>query len=212
MDIDEIRALAAEQGYELRRKGRKQDHSAVKNSEGEQLRNCYLPHLAATASVRARTIKVLEEARSRIGAFAGDTEAQWCDIWEVLLLGLEHLMRNLKMKAFCGRKQLEFTVNTLAPLNDYMKVVKVCAETIENIPDWAASVLMYGDYSGLNEESKALVDCFIDKMANDGYLLASPIDGTENEFCLNPAFGDACSTRSWTAHTYRYRLQTREVK
>ena len=96
--------------------------------------------------------------------------------------------------------------------HDYMKVVKVCAETIENIPDWAASVLMYGDYSGLNEEDKALVDCFIDKMANDGYLLVSPIDGTENEFCRNPAFGEACSTRSWTAHKYRYRLQTREVK
>lgn len=207
MDItlEELKTAAETLGYELRRKGRKQEHTAVLGRDGEQLRNCYLPHLAATASVRARTIKVLEEARSRIGAFAGDPYVQWCDIWEVLLLGVEHIMRNLKLKEYGGKKQLEFSLQLLRPLDDWMKVVWVGREEILHVPDWAMSYLMYSDASNLTSEDKALVDEFVSQLAKRGLVLSSPTYKHE-EFTPHPAFGKACATHTWSAYRYEKRF------
>lgn len=96
MTLDEIRGHAASLGYELRRKGRKQEHKAIYGGDGEQLRNCYIPHITCTASVRARTIKVLEEAKEQIAKHIGVECVEWCDVWEMLLLMNEHVVRNMK--------------------------------------------------------------------------------------------------------------------
>lgn len=94
--LKHVREQAAAFGYELRRKGRKQEHKAVYGGDGEQLRNCYIPHITCTASIRARTIKVLEEAKEQIAKHIGVECVEWCDVWEMLLLMNEHVVRNMK--------------------------------------------------------------------------------------------------------------------
>ena len=47
-------------------------------------------------------------------------------------------------------------------------------------------------------EDVKLVDDYLRKLDNDGIRLIAPIEGTENEFNLNPAFGDACDTTDWS--------------
>lgn len=98
LSVDEIRKLAALAGYELRRKGRKRDHKAIFDGYGEQLRNCYIPHITCTASVRARTIKVLEDAKVQIAKHIGVECVEWHEVWEMLLLMSEHVVRNMKYK------------------------------------------------------------------------------------------------------------------
>ena len=93
MSIDEIRALAMAHGYELRRRGRKQEHKAIYNADGEQLKTCYFPHLAIPPSCYARTWKMLNDALSLWGC----PEATGGDVWEKrLLLACEHIVRYLK--------------------------------------------------------------------------------------------------------------------
>ena len=93
MSIDEIRALAMAHGYELRRRGRKQEHKAIYDANGEQLKTCYFPHLAITPSCYARTWKMLNDALSLWGC----PEATGGDVWEKrLLLACEHIVRYLK--------------------------------------------------------------------------------------------------------------------
>ena len=93
MSVDEIRALAMAQGYELRRRGRKQEHKAIYDADGDQLKTCYFPHLAITPSCYARTWKMLEDALSLWGC----PEATCGDVWEArLLLACEHIVRYLK--------------------------------------------------------------------------------------------------------------------
>lgn len=93
MSIEEIRALAMAHGYELRRRGRKQEHKAIYNADGEQLKTCYFPHLAITPSCYARTWKMLNDALSLWGC----PEATGGDVWEKrLLLACEHIVRYLK--------------------------------------------------------------------------------------------------------------------
>lgn len=96
MTLDEIRAQAASLGYELRRKGRKCDHKAIFDGNGEQLRNCYIPHIVCTASVRARSIKLLEEARVQLKNYFKLDCVEWCDVYEMLLLMAEHVIRNMR--------------------------------------------------------------------------------------------------------------------
>lgn len=67
-------------------------------------------------------------------------------------------------------------------------------DTIKNIPQWAISYIVYLDDSGLDEADKKMVDDFVIALANDGWTLEYPINGTENTFCRFPAFGDACAT------------------
>lgn len=98
MDIEELREAAASLGYELRRKGRPQEHKAVYGEDGEQLRNCYVPHIVCTASVRARSIKLLDEARRQIREHFGVECVEWYDVYEMLLLMAEHVVRNMKYR------------------------------------------------------------------------------------------------------------------
>lgn len=97
MTLDELRKIADGMGYELRRKGTRQSHMALFDKQGNQLRNCYLPHLAATASVRARTIKVLQDVRGMFIKEHG-TYIDWCDAWEVLLRVLEHATKHMYLR------------------------------------------------------------------------------------------------------------------
>ena len=94
--LNHVREQAAAFGYELRRKGRKLDHKAVFDADGNQLRNCYIPHIVCTASDRARTIKLLDEAREQIAKHIGVECVEWCDVWKMLLLMSEHVVRNMK--------------------------------------------------------------------------------------------------------------------
>lgn len=207
MTIEELRSAAAECGYELRKRGSKRDHKAVKDDNGDQLRNCYLPHLCATASVRARTIKVLEDARVTIGCFAGDPTVQWCEIWEVLLLGLEHLVRHLKLKDVAGRRFMEFSLQLIAPLDDWVKVKRVGSETVEGIPDWAMTFIAYGDASGLEFDDLTEARRYVKQLADAGLVLNAPIDETANEFNPHPAFGKATKTHDWIANKYERRFK-----
>ena len=81
---------------------------------------------------------------------------------------------------------------------DEMIDESVETETIEGIPNWAASYIMYGD--GLEDDDDiAMVDEFIEGLAKDRLRLVEPIDGTENEFNPYPAFGGGCDTQDWIA-------------
>lgn len=72
-------------------------------------------------------------------------------------------------------------------------------ETIEKIPDWAATYIMYGDDTALEGDDRAVCDAYLAKLEKERYRLVSPVDGTESEFEPYPAFGLACSTQDWTA-------------
>ena len=72
-------------------------------------------------------------------------------------------------------------------------------DTIEAVPDWATSYLMYGDESDLSQSEKEDCDEWVERLAADGYRLIEPIEGTDNEFCSYPAFGAATSTHDWIA-------------
>lgn len=72
-------------------------------------------------------------------------------------------------------------------------------ETIKNIPEWATCYIMYGDDSGLNATDRREIDYFLDRLRRNGFRLIAPIEGTGNEFCLNPAFSSSCSVEDWTA-------------
>ena len=72
-------------------------------------------------------------------------------------------------------------------------------DTIENVPEWANCYLMYGDESGLTASDKREIDGFLDGLRRERLRLVAPIEGTHNEFCSRPAFGQACATEDWTA-------------
>lgn len=72
-------------------------------------------------------------------------------------------------------------------------------ETIENIPEWATTYIMYGDASGLAESDRREVDRYLDGLRRDGFRLIAPIEGTHNDCCCYPEFGLACATEDWTA-------------
>ena len=97
MTLDKLRKIADGMGYELRRKGTRQSHRAAFDADGKQLRNCFLPHLASTASVRARTIKVLQDVRGKFIKEHG-VYIDWCDAWEVLLRVCEHSTKHMYLR------------------------------------------------------------------------------------------------------------------
>lgn len=72
-------------------------------------------------------------------------------------------------------------------------------ETVEDIPNWAASYIMYGDDSGIDENDRKVCDEFLAGLRDEGLVLACPVCGTQDDFCAHPAFGLACDTQDWTA-------------
>ena len=72
-------------------------------------------------------------------------------------------------------------------------------DVVENVPNWAATYLMYRDDSGLEREEREMVDRWVKGLESDGLRLVAPIDGSENEFCHCPAFGGACDVQDWSA-------------
>lgn len=92
-DVTELADVAKCYGYELRRKGRKVEKHNVLTASGEEVRNCYMPHLAISASTLARTWKLLKEAAKLFGYTGKPFGIVWA---KVLLLALEHIVRWLK--------------------------------------------------------------------------------------------------------------------
>lgn len=74
-------------------------------------------------------------------------------------------------------------------------------DIVERVPQWAVTYLEYGDDSSLEPHDKALVDGFVDKLRKEGFRLVAPVDGSESEFELRPAFGLACSTVDYIVET-----------
>lgn len=67
-------------------------------------------------------------------------------------------------------------------------------ETIEGVPNWAVCGLVNGDWSGTPDEDRKMAEEWEKELNKDGYILMSPIDGTECGFNRYPAFGLACDT------------------
>lgn len=83
--------------------------------------------------------------------------------------------------------------------DDFSCSASAPVEKVENVPQWAVSYLVNGDASGLETYDKALVDEWTEKLKAEGLELLAPIDGSENECCLWPAFGKACGTVDFAA-------------
>lgn len=66
--------------------------------------------------------------------------------------------------------------------------------TVDRIPQWAVCYIVNADDSGLEPYDKKLVDDYVGGLERKGLRLVCPIDGTESEFELYPAFGLACGT------------------
>ena len=71
--------------------------------------------------------------------------------------------------------------------------------TVDGIPEWAASYLMYGDGSGMEEDDVRECDKYEEQLLADGLRLVCPDDREEPSFDSWPAFGLACDTRTWIA-------------
>ena len=71
--------------------------------------------------------------------------------------------------------------------------------TVEKIPQWAVCYLVNADDSALETWDRALVDSYVARLERKGLRLVCPVDGTESEFELHPAFGQACGTVDFTA-------------
>lgn len=67
-------------------------------------------------------------------------------------------------------------------------------ETIEGVPNWAVCGLVNGDWSGTPDEDRKMAEEWEKELNKDGFILMSPIDGTECGFNRYPAFGLACDT------------------
>lgn len=61
------------------------------------------------------------------------------------------------------------------------------------IPTWALCYLVNADDSGLEPADKKLVDDWVEKTRNGGYLdVSCPREGSGPYFTPHPAFGPAC--------------------
>jgi hypothetical protein len=81
-----------------------------------------------------------------------------------------------------------------------MKEDKAKFTTVEKIPQWAVCYLVNADDSGLETWDRALVDNYVNwLLEREGLRLVCPVDGTESEFEMHPAFGQACSTVDFNA-------------
>ena len=98
MSLADIRLAAAAHGYELRRKGRKQEKRNKQDADGNPILDCYMPHLPMTASEYARTKKVFAEFRRQVKkVFHADMRSDSEVYRHYLLLMNEHAARALKI-------------------------------------------------------------------------------------------------------------------
>ena len=67
-------------------------------------------------------------------------------------------------------------------------------EVVENVPDWAVCAIEYGDETGLELCDVRALHAWLNELERDGLRPVGPVEGSENEFCSSPAFGDACGT------------------
>lgn len=74
----------------------------------------------------------------------------------------------------------------------------------ENFPTWALCALFNGDTSGLSDEDVELFEAWEDSwLENRGNVSFDVIEGSENEFCANPAFGLAAETVDLRVYVWR---------
>lgn len=71
---------------------------------------------------------------------------------------------------------------------------------VERVPCWAASYFCDAETSGYSDEDLRLIHEYENKLERQGLRLVSPIgEESRNEFCANPAFGEACDVEDWVA-------------
>lgn len=70
---------------------------------------------------------------------------------------------------------------------------------VEHVPCWAANYFVNAEKDGYSEEDFTLIAAYEKMLGRQGLRLVSPIEGTRNEFCANPAFGKACDVEDWVA-------------
>lgn len=118
--VEEVRELASELGYELRKKGVKREKHEVLDADGNPIRNAYFPHLTITATCLPRTWKMLKGAKV---AFRYPEESPAGVVWEEkLLLINEHVVRFINKKI--DDKELGRAIERLAnplPKREYIK-------------------------------------------------------------------------------------------
>lgn len=73
-------------------------------------------------------------------------------------------------------------------------------ETVERVPVWATSYIMYGDDSGLSLEDLRAVRSYLAGLRRDGLRLVAPVEGAAQYFETCPRFGLACDCVDWIAH------------
>jgi len=122
MKLSELKEQAAALGYELRKKGVKREKHNETDSDGNPVKNCYMPHLAITASALARTWKMLEDAKKAFGYDCDKNGEVWTD---KLLLGCEHIVRFINRKI--DDNELGYAINRLVsvlPKSEHIKRAK----------------------------------------------------------------------------------------
>lgn len=76
----------------------------------------------------------------------------------------------------------------------------------ENFPTWALCALFNGDLSGLSDEDIELFETWEESWlceADGDNISFDVLEGSENEFCANPAFGLACETVDLMVYVWR---------
>jgi len=63
-----------------------------------------------------------------------------------------------------------------------------------NVPQWAVSGLLYGDWSGCPMKKRVQAMLYANGLSRDGWKMLAPKDDTENELCDKPALGEPSAT------------------
>ena len=71
--------------------------------------------------------------------------------------------------------------------------MKIDKSIVVDFPEWAITLLEYGDESGVTREDAKLFNDWHADMIMDGYT-SHEVTDCHNEFCANPAFGEATAT------------------
>ena len=89
MTLQEVKTEALRYGYILRRVGHKKPKVAVRDRNGELLRNCYSPHIPCDARTFAHTHRTLGALRRHAEAFQERKIPCYADLWEIVLAILD---------------------------------------------------------------------------------------------------------------------------
>ena len=101
MTIEEIKTEARRHGYILRRIGHKREKVAVKDRNGELVRNCYIPHIPCDARTFAHTHRTFGKLRKWEELVRGKSVLTYADLWPTVLAIIDEKLRATR-SAFGG--------------------------------------------------------------------------------------------------------------